>query len=55
MGLNDNVISLCINSGFLLQSRDLQLGVPGRIFCRILALAASMCAFRDLLLTVVIH
>ena len=39
----------------LLQPRDLQLGVPDRIFCRIFALSASMCALRDLLFTVVIH
>ena len=31
------------------------LGVPDRIFWRILAFAASICAFRDLLFTVVIH
>ena len=34
---------------------DLQLGVPDRIFCRIFALSASMCALRDLLFNVVIH
>ena len=41
--------------GVLLQPRDIQLSVPDHIFCRILALAASICAFRDLLFTVVIH
>ena len=41
--------------GCFLQPRDLKLGVPHCIFCRILALAASMCALHDLLFTVVIH
>ena len=54
-GLNDDVISLCIYRDVLFQPRDPQLGVPDRIFCRIHALAASMCALRDLLFTVVIH
>ena len=42
-------------TGVFFQPRDLQLGVPDRIFCRILALAASMRALHDLLFTVVIH
>ena len=44
-----------INWGCSFAARDLQLGVPDRIFCRIFALSASMCALRDLLFTVVIH
>ena len=44
-----------INWGCFLQPRDLQLDVPDRIFCRIFAHSASMCALRDLLFTVVIH
>ena len=42
-------------TGVFFQPRDLQLGVPDRIFCRILALTASMCTFRDLMFAVVIH
>ena len=55
MGFKDDVISLCIYRGVLFQPRDLQLGITARISCRILLLAASLCAFRDLLFTVVIH
>ena len=55
MSLNDDVISLCTYSEGLLQPMNLQLGALDRILCRILALAASICAFRDLLITVIIH
>ena len=55
-GLNDDVISLCFYSDGLLQPKDLQLGAPASIFCRILALAASLfLIFHDLLFTVVIN
>ena len=55
MGLNDYVISICIYSDGLLQPMDLQLCALDCIFCRILALAASICAFHDLLFTVVVQ
>ena len=55
MGLNDYVISLCMYSDGLLQPMDLQLCALDCIFCRILALAASICAFHDLLFTVVVQ
>ena len=55
MSLNDDVISLCIYSEGLLQPMNPRLGALDRILCRIFALAASICAFRDLLFTVVFH
>ena len=50
MGLNDDVISLCIYSNVFTAQKS-SARCPDRTFCQIRVLAASSCAIRDLVFT----